>query len=142
MKINLPKVSKSVRGFTLIELLVVIAIIAILAVVGIALFSGAQSKARDTKRVQDITAMSKAMEINYVSGTGYTTTVAGSWFADNIIPSNPSPGGATYATNTITTSSFTFCGTLENSTGNATSNTGGGLGTTATGGFFCRKNSQ
>lgn len=129
------------KGFTLIELLVVIAIIAILAIIGIALFTSTQSKARDSKRVQDITAMSKAMEVNYVVGTGYLTAVSTAWFADQQIPTNPSPGGASYATNTITASSFTFCTQLENSTGNATSLTGAGLGTTG-GGFFCKRNSQ
>lgn len=148
MKINLPKVSKSLRGFTLIELLVVIAIIAILAIVGIVLFSGAQSKARDAKRVQEIIAMSKAMEVNYAPGIGYTSSgiVAGgsasTWFVDQIMPSNPSPGGGAYSTNSMTVSSYVFCAGLENSTGNATTSGGGGLGTTSTGGFFCKKNSQ
>lgn len=129
-------------GFTLIELLVVIAIIAILSVVGVTLFTSTQSKARDARRVQDITAMSRAMEVNYKAGTGYTTTVSSAWFADNVVPSNPSPGGAAYTTGTPTTSTFTFCGALENSTGNATANDGTGIGTTSTGGFFCKKNSQ
>lgn len=142
MKKYLPKTTNNPQGFTLIELLVVIAIIAILAIVGIALFTGAQSKARDAKRVQDIVAMSKAMEVNYVSGTGYTTTVSSAWFSDQVVPTNPSPGGAAYTTGTPTTSTFTFCATLENSTGNATASDGTGIGTTATGGFFCKKNSQ
>lgn len=129
------------KGFTLIELLVVIAIIAILAIIGIALFTSTQSKARDSKRVQDITAMSKAMEVNYVVGSGYPTAVSTAWFADNAIPSNPGPNGASYATNALNGTTFTFCATLENSTGNATSLTGTNLGTTG-GGFFCRKNSQ
>lgn len=141
MKKFLPKSVNNLQGFTLIELLVVISIIAILAIVGITLFSGVQSRARDSKRVQDITAMSKAMEVNYVPGTGYTTVVAGSWFSDNVIPSNPSPGGSAYVTGTPSTASFTFCAQLENSTGNATTSTGGGLGTSI-GSFFCKKNAQ
>ena len=145
MKKYLPKLN-NLKGFTLIELLVVIAIVAVLAVVAIALFTGTQSKARDAKRVQDITAMSKAMEVNYVAGTGYISSgisapgTTSTWFADQVMPSNPTPGGAAYGTNAITVSSFTFCTTLENSTGNATALTGTGLGTTATGVFFCRRN--
>lgn len=132
---------RSRSGFTLVELLVVIAIIAILTVIGVVLFSGVQNKARDSKRIQDIVAMSKAMEVNYVAGTGYQTTVSSTWFSDNAIPTNPGPGGTPYATNTITTSSFTFCAMLENSTGNATSSTGSGMGA-STGSYFCKKNAQ
>ena len=140
MKKSLPNISKTPQGFTLIELLVVISIIAILAVVGITLFSGAQNKARDARRKSDIIAMSKAMEVNYVVGSGYPTAVSTAWFSDQAIPSNPGPYGASYATNTITTTSYVFCATLENSTGNYT----GLTGATATtgGGFFCKKNSQ
>lgn len=136
------------KGFTLIELMVVIAIIAILSVVGIALFTSTQGKARDTKRIQDITAMSKAMEVNYVVGTGYQTVVSSTWFSDQQVPTNPGPNGADYTflgpagTGAITAAGYTFCATLENSTGNATDATGAGLGTTTGGGFFCKKNSQ
>lgn len=130
------------KGFTLIELLVVIAIIAILSIVGIALFSGVQSKARDNKRTQDVIAISKALEAQYKAGTGYSTAVDATWFADQQIPTNPNPGGAAYNSSGMSTSTFTVCANLENSTGNATSNAGAGLGTTSAGGFFCKKNSQ
>lgn len=142
MKNSLPKTNNP-QGFTLIELLVVVAIIAILSVVGVALFTSTQSKARDSKRVQDVLAMAKAMETKYAAGIGYQTSVDAAWFADNQIPQNPGGGGTqgNYTSNTITTSSFTFCASLENSTGNATSNAGAGLGT-STGGFFCKKNNQ
>src|SRR3989344_4328924 len=85
-------------GFTLVELLVVIAIIAILTVVAFTIFSGAQSKARDSKRVQDVIAMANAMEVNYKSGTGYTTVINSAWFTDLVLPSNTLPGGANYYT--------------------------------------------
>jgi prepilin-type N-terminal cleavage/methylation domain-containing protein len=48
---------KQKYGFTLIELLVVIAIIGILSAIGLTAFSGAQSKARDAKRVSDLRAI-------------------------------------------------------------------------------------
>ncbi len=129
------------KGFTLIELLVVIAIIAILSVIGVALFTSTQSKARDSKRVQDIISMSKGMEVNYVTGTGYPASVSSTWFADGAIPTNPSPGGSAYNTTTLNSVNYTFCANLENSTGNATGGTGTNLGTTG-GSWFCRKNSQ
>ncbi len=130
------------RGFTLVELLVVIVILSILGVVGVTLFSSTQQRARDAKRKADIQAMAKAMEANYSPGVGYPTTIVGTWFADGATPTNPAPGGAAYATNTLTPSGFTFCATLENSTGNATNTTGGGMTGISNGGFFCKKNSQ
>lgn len=141
MKKFLPKTLYNPQGFTLIELLVVVAIIAILAIVGITLFTATQNKARDSKRIQDITSMSKAMEVNYKIGSGYPTAVAGSWFSDGVEPKNPAPGGAPYSTTNMSVSTYTFCAALENSTGNATDLSGGGLGAT-NGGFFCKSQNQ
>lgn len=137
----LPKTSKNKNGFTLVELLVVIVILAILGVVGVTLFSGTQSRARDAKRKADIQAIADAFETNYVAGVGYTTTLSATWFADQAIPTNP-PGTAAYNGSSITTSTFVYCATLENTTGNATTSTGGGLGSTSTGLYFCKRNSQ
>ncbi|MCL4366041.1 prepilin-type N-terminal cleavage/methylation domain-containing protein [Patescibacteria group bacterium] len=55
------------RGFTLIELLVVISIIAVLSVMGMAVFSGLQKGARDTRRKGDIDAIAKAYEVQRTS---------------------------------------------------------------------------
>lgn len=53
------------RGFTLVELLVAISIIAILSTIGLAIFSGIQSKARDSIRKNDLRALATALEIYY-----------------------------------------------------------------------------
>ena len=53
------------KGFTLFELLVSISIIAILTALATISFSNAQKKARDTKRIQDINAVKKALEMYY-----------------------------------------------------------------------------
>jgi len=51
------------RGFTLIELLVVVAIIGILATVVVVNLSGAQAKARDSKRKSDLASIQTAISL-------------------------------------------------------------------------------
>ena len=137
----LPKTKYNQSGFTLVELLVVIVILAILGVVGITIFSSTQNKARDAKRKEDINSMASALETNYKAGTGYSSSVDATWFADQSVPQNPAPGGAAYNSSFNTSVSWVVCAALENSTGNATSNVGAGM-PSSTGPFFCRKNSQ
>lgn len=55
------------RGFSLIELLVAMAIIALLATTIIAGVTHMQTKSRDTRRVEDISQISKALELYYSS---------------------------------------------------------------------------
>ncbi|MCL4367058.1 type II secretion system GspH family protein [Patescibacteria group bacterium] len=140
MKKLLPKTNSNPQGFTLFELLVVISILAILGIIGITIYTGTLNKARDAKRKADIEAMAGAMEANYVSGSGYPTSLNATWFSDQTVPTNPSPGGATYATSFNTSSGFVFCASLENSTGNATTSVGGGA--TTSGNWYCKRNAQ
>lgn len=137
---NILPTTRFTRGFTLIELLVVIAILAILGLIALAILTGTQSRARDAKRKEDVSQMANSMEANYVPNSGYVTPMAGSWFADGVVPSNPGPGGSQYATTYNGNSTFIFCSALENSTGNATASNGG-LGVT-NGSWFCKRNSQ
>ena len=56
------------QGFTIVELLIVIVVIGILATIVIVAYNGTQSKARDTKRTQDVKSIQKIIEmyrINY-----------------------------------------------------------------------------
>jgi len=54
---------KAKSAFTLIELLIVITIIGILAALTMVSFGGAQERARDTRRKNDLDAIKKALEL-------------------------------------------------------------------------------
>lgn len=62
------------KGFTLVELLIVISIIAILSAIGLTIYSGAQKSARITKRLEDLKAISIALELYYGVNKSYPTT--------------------------------------------------------------------
>ncbi len=72
-KSNFAKTTAENAGFTLIELLVVIAIIGLLASVVLLALNGARAKARDAKRISDMTQMSSAMELYFNDQTSYPT---------------------------------------------------------------------
>lgn len=54
------------RGFTIIELLVVMAIIAMLASIIFVAMSSIQAKSRDTRRMEDMRELQKALGLYYV----------------------------------------------------------------------------
>jgi prepilin-type N-terminal cleavage/methylation domain-containing protein len=63
------KHNKNKLGFTLVELLIVIAIIGILATAAVVNLRTLKSKARDVRRLSDITQIRKALEVyNYGEG--------------------------------------------------------------------------
>ena len=90
--------STSARGFTLIELLVVIAIIGILSAVVLTSLNSARVKARDARRVSDISQMQLALELDYDKNGSYpaafSTVVTDGFIAAQ--PSDPSGGTAAY----------------------------------------------
>ena len=70
-------------GFTIVELLVVLAVIAMLFSIALVAFSGIQAKSRDTRRIEDIAQIRKALNLYYVSHNRFpvitsTTTIDGS----------------------------------------------------------------
>lgn len=81
------------NGFTLIELLVVITIIAILAVTGFVVYSNVSSRGRDVKRMAEIDAIHKAMEVNYQPGAANPYPVlAITNFVNGVVPTDPLTG--------------------------------------------------
>lgn len=57
-------------GFTLIELMVAISIVSIMSVAGLTFYGAAQRSARDSKRVQDVLEIQKALEQYYAINHG------------------------------------------------------------------------
>ena len=51
------------KGFTLVELLVVVAIIGLLSTLAVVSLNGIRERARDTKRINDVGAVQKALEL-------------------------------------------------------------------------------
>jgi len=98
MKKFLPKSLNNPSGFTLVELLVVITIIAILSVIGLAVFTGVQSNARNARRRADINSISKAWEVHY-DGTKSPVypQLAVTWFSNGAIPRDPKDGTTAYS---------------------------------------------
>lgn len=62
---------KFTSGFTIVELLIVIVVIAILAAISVVAYTGVQARARDSQRVQDIKAITTALEMYYLDNGGY-----------------------------------------------------------------------
>lgn len=79
------------KGFTLIELLVVISIISVLSTIGTISFSNAVIKARDAKRLADITQIRSVIEVEWAYST--TSQYPMSW-PDKVV-SGIKPGGDT-----------------------------------------------
>lgn len=145
------------NGFTLFEMLVVISIISILTALVSVSFSIAQKKARDARRMQDMSAVQKAAEqyyslSNYIypGGTAPTDwlTTTGNQQVLEMFPVDPK-GGATgvgwsaYSYPTVAVgSTYCACALLENtSTGNSTNNKCT-FSAGATRPYFCVKSQQ
>lgn len=64
------------RGFTIIELLVVMAIIGMLASIMFVTFSTLQAKSRDTRRVEDIRELQKALGMYYISANQFPSSAS------------------------------------------------------------------
>jgi len=111
------------RGFTLFELLISISIIGIMTALAIVSFSSAQKKARNSRRIQDMNAISKAAELYYgANNSTYPTTFAVGISWPNVLEAIPmDPKGVGYTTpTTLTTTDYCICAYMEGQNGNST----------------------
>src|SRR3989344_9506099 len=81
-------------GFTLVELLVVIAIIGVLATLLLLQLGTARAKARDARRITDVSGIRTALELYYddfngVYPTAISTANIGKYLAAPTVPTDP-----------------------------------------------------
>jgi prepilin-type N-terminal cleavage/methylation domain-containing protein len=129
-------------GFTLFELLVSISIIAIMVAVASMSYSTASKKARDSRRIEDISAIQKAAEQYYSQNNYVYPSTIGAFVTGGVMqlwPADPKGVGWTaYAYNIATT--YCVCAAVENaSLGNSSANN---CTFAASGIYFCAKSQQ
>lgn len=69
---------KRSSGFTIVELLIVVVVISILAAITVVSYNGVQSRARDSKRIEKVKAIERAMELYYADNGRYPPIQDGS----------------------------------------------------------------
>jgi prepilin-type N-terminal cleavage/methylation domain-containing protein len=80
--------TKNRAGFSLIELLVVISIIGVLSTIVFASLGGARKRARDSRRIADISQLKLALELYYQANQAYPTVLS-ALVAPGYIPAIP-----------------------------------------------------
>jgi prepilin-type N-terminal cleavage/methylation domain-containing protein len=129
---------KKQAGFTLIELLVVIAIVGVLSVVAVVTLNSAFSKARDARRISDITQIQTVLDLYYdnrgvypaqagvplvLGKTGALTFSSGSGWSDSAsgtlymaaVPADPQSGyNYSYQVNNTNLTTYEIRFRLEN----------------------------
>ena len=113
-------------GFTLLELLIVISIIGILISVGVASYSQAQIRGRNSRRTSDMKAVQNALEQYYSTSGQYVAATdmsgigsIGTAYLPAGAPDDPKPG-VDYTANGSTTT-YCICAQMEPS-GNTNGN--------------------
>jgi len=139
------------NGFTLFELLVSISIIGILTALASVAYSGAQKKARDARRVEDIKLIQTAAE-QFYSQNNYvypTSTLATGWTGTGgvailnafpVDPKNDSTYKYTYSGGVGT--SYCACAVVESVKNGNADNNSCTFDVGNSGSHFCVKNQQ
>lgn len=130
------------RAFTLFELLVSISIIGILIAVASLSYGSAQKKTRDARRMEDMNAIQKAMEMYYSQNNYQYPTTTAMLIGSSAIQSWPKdPKNVAYPNPILSTTSYCICASLDNlGTGNYYSGSCAIIGTSKD--FYCVKNQQ
>ncbi|OGM28868.1 hypothetical protein A2801_02815 [Candidatus Woesebacteria bacterium RIFCSPHIGHO2_01_FULL_41_10] len=124
------KYKNKIQGFTLIELLVVLGIISIIITISSFGVRGAREAARDKRRETDLQEIRAAVELyradcnqypaslpspgNSLVGSGTPASCAAANTYLSTVPEDPATGAAYTYTRTSTTT-YTLCATLEDS---------------------------
>ncbi len=134
-------------AFTLIELLVVISVIGILIATVTLSFSGAQRKARDARRIEDMNSIQKAMEMyyganNYVYPSDESVLTSSGYL--QTVPSDPKPSPyLDYKFGYPTPgSTYCVCADVENQNEGNSNSRDCQLTFSDTGTYYCVKNRQ
>jgi len=85
------------RGFTVIELLVVIAVIGILAGIGLTSLASSRGKARDARRMSDLSTIRLGLALYYDENEHYPIPVAGITAGDGPDLSNTTDSGTIFS---------------------------------------------
>lgn len=111
------------KAFTLVELLVVVTIIAILSVTAYMAMGGQTIKARDSKRIEDLSTIQTAFELYFVEFGRYPKTLesglatAPDWKVPkkylSIIPTDPGSAEHSYVYTPDGTTTYEIAATLE-----------------------------
>jgi prepilin-type N-terminal cleavage/methylation domain-containing protein len=130
-------------GFTLFELLVSISIIAILVAIASVSYSSIQKKARDSRRIEDMSMVQKAAEQYYSQNNYVYPSTTGAFITGGVLgywPIDPRGVGATAYVYSVATT-YCACATLDNPVGNASDKSctfvSGGMGA-----YYCVKSQQ
>jgi type IV pilus assembly protein PilA len=130
------------KGFTLLEILIVIAIIGILISIGVASYSSAQKKSRDSRRRGDLKAVQSAIEQYYSDSPTASYPAAGcaipATYLPLGLPVDPKDVAPYQYSFTCATSTYCICAQLESGLGNSSSN----ACAYGAGSFYCVSNLQ
>lgn len=137
--------SKMKKAFSLIEMVVVVTIIAIMVAVAATSFEGMNKKSRDARKIEDLGAIQKAMELAYDKLGEIYPLNRTSLVSTGVLEFWPAtPQGVDYTFNSIGATGYCLCTVMEtNKGGNSTANNctsftnSPDLGT-----YYCVKNLQ
>lgn len=150
IKKNMKKIKKQL-GFTIFELLVSISIIGIMTALAAVAYSGAQKKARDSRRVQDIRLIQVAAEQYYSQNNyDYPADSTTPWMGGTqeilsvfpVDPKNDAVNGYVYTYKVPVVGQYCVCAKVENTSNCNASDDNCTFVASGGGDYYCAKNQQ